>query len=107
VASYTFSHPANPDDVHGTGWAQNLAGQGRWTERQRRGAAVRSGQFHPLPLPNIQGPLAGLNAAHADVVQPFANEVHRDVGRDMLVGALSGALLGYGLTRASQRRRSR
>jgi hypothetical protein len=86
-----------------TGHFQDQAGSG---ERVRRAAAVRMGQVLQ-PLPNVQSPLAGLNAFQADVVHPFAQEVHRDVTRDALVGALSGALVGYAISRRVQNRRGR
>ena len=85
-----------------TGHHQASAGAGdHWTERKRRGAAVRTGQM--LPIPKVSSPL------HGDEVQVFAQEwaadnaPPRSVARDMIIGGV----LGVALTRVIQNRRGR
>lgn len=82
----------NYDDSPTTGWHQRMAGEGRHSDYSAQRRASRQPQFHPVPPQKVAPPLAGLNDAVA-----FADEVgrglQRNVGRDMLVGGVLGALL--------------
>jgi hypothetical protein len=75
-----------------TGWHQADAGAGRHVpERVRRGGRASPG-FQPLPLPNVQSPLSGLNDASA-FVNEYAMDQHIDVAREMIVNGVLGYLL--------------
>lgn len=67
-----FSHPISPDDVHGTGWHQDLAGQGKAGKRSfsQHRAAARIAQAPPRfqQMRAIGSPLEG------DRVQGFVDE---------------------------------
>ena len=98
MASYTFSHPASPDDIHSsTRWHQELAGSGRHTEWMQRGRAERVGQLYALPvLPN---PLHAAAEFAAEVARD--EELHR---RSVIRSAVVGGVLSYALVRAVQNR---
>jgi hypothetical protein len=106
---YKMSQNWGGQDPHSpsTGHFQAEAGSGMHASiSAQRWAARRHNQFQPLPLPDVQSPLAGLNDSAA-FVNEIARDTQRDVPRDMIMGALSGALVGYAITRRVQRRRSR
>ena len=69
---YAFRHPASPDDVHGTGWNQDLAGQGKHGQRSfkqaRAASRIAQSQARPPQMVAVQSPLQG------DRVQAFADE---------------------------------
>lgn len=82
-----------------TGHHEAEAGNGTHASLSAQRWAGRRHQFAPLPIPKIASPLQANEAAvFAD---EFARDNHRNVGRDMVVGAV----LGYALTRYAQARR--
>lgn len=90
ASNYTFSHPASPDDIHGsTSWHQEMAGSGRHTERVKRCQATRAAQLYELPV--MTSPLAN--------VEPFVDEYRRNyvphvsVARNAIVGGVLGAAI--------------
>lgn len=98
ASNYTFSHPASPDDIHGsTSWHQELAGSGRRTERMKRSHAVRAGQMYALPvLPN---PLGEAAAFVREIER--AEELNR---RSTLRNAVVGGVLGAAIVHAWRNR---
>jgi hypothetical protein len=99
-----FSHPASPDDVHGTSWINNAAGEARprMTQAAFRAMTRRSQPQGPLPLPVIPAPLVG------DRPQAFIEGATNGTGRQFrpsLAGSVLGALAGVAAYNAIKKRR--
>jgi hypothetical protein len=76
VNDYNIS--SGPEPVHGTGWNQDLAGQGKHGKRSfnkdRAAARIARSQARPQPMVAIQSPLQVDGAAPAFVEEFRANE---------------------------------
>lgn len=88
-----FSHPADPSDVHGTGWNQDLAGQGKHGQRQWQRAPRRS-QPAPLPQPEEVVIVPRGHAFEQGVMSSaIAQRATTSVGAK-IAGAAIGAVIG-------------